>query len=265
MLALLTTAAAAQTPPAPITDPLTDAQQAADAAEATSWHAKTATEVEPSLESWMGGEGFRRVASLYSGATWSPVGNLRQDGPRLRVIGGESLYRYGGNRYDPALDNVRWVPFTGLSQFADVLAGWQASFGATTLKAFAGWTWSNHRIGPYDPTTRIQGTATGAKGVVEIWHNWSPQLWTSLDLTAASRSAHSAYSAQLRTGWRTSGQWSVGPELAITGHSETTLQRAGLFMRFDNSIDEVTLSGGALRARGDQPSAYATMQYLRRY
>jgi hypothetical protein len=59
--------------------------------------------------------------------------------------------------------------------------------------------------------------------------------------------------------------WSIGPELAAVGHSETTLLRGGLFVRYEGLTDEITASGGVLRARGDQPSAYGSAQYLHRF
>jgi Cellulose biosynthesis protein BcsS len=231
---------------------------------AGSWHEKTSTELEPSQESWMGFDGYRRVASMYSGVTWSPVGNLRQDGFRVRLIGGESVYRYGGNRYDEALDKSVPVAFFGRAQFVDVMAGWQFSAGSATVKVFGGWAWANNRIAPFDPATRIQGIARGPKAAVEVWQNWSPKLWTSVDLSASR--VHGMYAVQTRTGWRIDGTWSAGPEFAVTGHAEATLQRAGLFVRYDDSVDEVTISGGVSRARGDLTnSAYGTAQFLHRY
>jgi Cellulose biosynthesis protein BcsS len=71
---------------------------------------------------------------------------------------------------------------------------------------------------------------------------------------------------QTRTGWRLDGTWSLGPEMAVTGHAEAKLQRAGLFVRYDDSVDEVTISGGVSQARGElAKSAYGTAQFLHRY
>ncbi len=228
-----------------------------------SWHQKTAVDVEPSAEGWAGFDGYRRVASLYSGVTWSPFGNLRQDGPRLRIVGGQSFYGYGGRRYDNGLEQSTWVSFAGRATFVEALAGWQVSRGATTIKLFGGMTWSNHQITPHDEATQVQGAGKGVKAALEVWHNWSPNLWTSLDLTAAQ--VHRTYSAQLRMGWRVNPSWSLGPEASLTGHSEAALQRTGFFVRYEGLSDEFTISGGHMRARGDIPSAYGTAQYLRRF
>ncbi len=246
---------------APATQP-----EASDSAtdENGSWHEKTAVDVEPSAENWNGFEGYPRVASLYSGATWSPLGNLRQDGPRLRVVIGGSDYRYGGQRYNVDLDQSTAQQFYGRAKFIDALAGWQVSQGATTVKIFGGWQWADHRITPVDPVTNVQGIARGAKGAIEIWHNWTPQFWTSLDLSAAQ--VHRTFGAQLRTGWRVDEGLSLGPEAGIVGHTETTVQHAGLFLRYENLANEITVTGGISRARGDSSqTGYATAQYLRRF
>ncbi len=242
----------------PADDPFADADS-----NATSWHAKTDVDTEASGESWIGGEGYRRVASLYSGVTWAPLGNLRQDGLRVRVISGQSLYHYAGRRYDADADTTVWQRFSGLGRFTDMLVGWQFSGNGTTVKVFAGSGSTTHLIAPFDPETQIQGAARGFKGTVELWHNWTPTTWTSLDLSA--QRAHAAYSAQLRSGWRIDPEWSVGSEAGAIGHSEGMVMRAGLFARYETLGHEFTLSGGVARARGDTPMGYGTAQYLKRF
>lgn len=231
--------------------------------ETTSWHEKTTTDAEPSFESWIGAEGYRRVASLYSGITWSPFTNLRQDGLRLRVVSGLSTYRYAGWRFDPALAANSWQQFAGKARFLDLMAGWQFSHQGTTVKAFIGYEQQSHLIAPFDPETLIQGAASGIKGTLEIWQNWTPALWSSLDVSLAR--AHASYDVKLRTGWRTDENWSFGPEISLVGHSESSLQRAGVFGRYENLQHEFTISAGVSAAKGDTPSGYAAAQYLRRF
>ena len=237
--------------------------------EATSWHNKTAVEIEPAGEHWIGFEGYRRAASLYSGITWSPFGNLRQDGPRLRLIAGQSIYTYAGGDY------------TGQGRFTDILAGWQFSQSGTTVKVFGGASRTSNLIAPYDPSTKIQGTAQGIKGVLEIWHNWTSRRWTAVDL--AFSNIHGTATAQLRSGWRLDdAQWSAGPELSLIRYTDRNLNvasenltpRAGLFIRFENLAHEFTISGGVSRpyaltaghpATSATPMGYGTAQYLRRF
>ena len=230
---------------------------------ATSWHVKTNVDAEPAGESWIGGEGYRRAASLYSGVTWAPFSNLRQDGARVRIVTGQSFYHYAGRRYDASTDTNVWEKFVGLGRFMDVMAGWQFSGNGTTVKVFAGNGTTSHLIAPFDPETQIQGRARGLKGAVEIWHNWSSTRWTSLDVSVAR--AHSTYSAQTRSGWRVDPEWSLGPEASMVGHSEGMVLRAGVFARYETLTHEFTLSGGVARARGDTPMGYGTAQYLKRF
>ncbi len=240
-----------------------------DSTETTSWHQKTSVDAEPAGENWIGADGFRRAASLYSGVTWAPLGNLRQDGPRLRLIAGQSIYSYAGG------------DFIGQGRFLDLLAGWQLSKDATTIKVFAGASRVNNLIAPYDPSTKIQGRAQGVKAVLELWHNWTPRHWTSLDLSFAN--THATGTAQLRTGWRLpEPAWSVGPEVSLITYAdrnfnvgtETVTPRTGVFVRFENLAYEFTISGGVARTftmpasypvTWAAPMAYGTAQYLRRF
>ena len=233
----------------------------------TSWHEKTEVDVEGAGESWIGVEAYRRAVSAYSGATSAPFNNLRQDGFRLRVVAGNSLYNYTSGRYDPVSDNNVWVRYRGLGRFIDVLPGWQFSGGETTVKAFIGYDYQSNIVGPYDPDLKIQRTASGVKGALEIWQNWTPKTWSSVDLSVAR--ANITYSAQVRSGVRfeafgTAG-WSIGPEFAQVGNTQTTLRRAGLLLRYEDLGYEFTISGGVARSNNDVPTGYVNAQYLRRF
>ena len=228
-----------------------------------SWHQKTAIDVEPAVEFWVGVESYHTVRSLYAGATWAPFSNLRQDGFRLRAIGGGSNFRYAGVRLDPADETTSLQQFAGAARFGDVLAGWQWSKDTLTLKAFGGLQWELHKISPYDPLTRVQGRAFGPIGSIEAWNNWTPLLWTSLDL--AGTRAFTSYNVLLRTGYRLDEAWAVGPEASLIGHSETQLRRYGAFLRHETLADEATMSGGISETRHGDRTFYLSGQYLRRF
>ena len=228
-----------------------------------SWHEKTSTTLEPSGDSWIGAEAFGRVASLYSGVTWAPLTSIREDGLRVRVVIGNSTYRYSGPRYDSVSDKAVWQSFTGTARFMDLLAGWQFTQGSTTVKAFAGYSQLSRHITPFDTEVALQKRLSGVKGAIEIWHNWSPKLWTSVDLSASR--VQSTYAIHLKTGQRIFGDWSLGPEASLVGTTESTLHRLGIFARYHGERDEFTMSGGVARTRGDAPSAYGSAQYLQRF
>lgn len=235
----------------------------ADGAWDGAWDMKTDVRFEPPRELWVGGEAFGHVWSLYTGSTYAPFGNLRQDGFRLRAITAYSRYKYNGLRYDAAKGDAVAVDFTGTSKTSDLFVGYQAGFGATTVKAFAGWEIAAHVILPFDPETMVQGRSSGPKGALEIWTNIGDHAWLSLDLSYAK--AFGAYSSRLRAGWRATDTISIGPEGSLIGHDESRLTRIGGFLRYDNGVDELSAAVGWSQSSGDEANAYVTAQWLRRF
>lgn len=134
----------------------------------------------PRVEIWAGGEAFLGIWSLHTGTSFAPFGSIREDGLRLRAVGGYSDYG------------------SGTVSFADLLVGYHVQFGPLTLKVFAGLTGAAHV--PDEPIAAPQGFELGGKGVVEAWWNITDQVWTSADLSWAS--LRSVYSSRLRLGWR---------------------------------------------------------------
>jgi hypothetical protein len=227
------------------------------------WFAATFVRHEPSREFWVGAEAFRDVLSLYAGATQAVFGNLRQDGLRLRVVSAYSRYRYTGLRYERLIDDATPVTFKGEARIIDLLAGYQWSYGSTTAKLFAGWAIAEHMISPFDVETTVQGRASGLKGALELWHNLGDRAWISADFSYAR--TYGAHSHRLRFGGRPTETISLGPELSWIGHQENRTTRIGVFLRFDDGINEISASAGASMPRGDMPGAYATVQWLRRF
>lgn len=239
------------------------ADESAADAEDTSWHEKTDVAFEPAREAWAGAETFARVWSLYTGATYAPFGNLRQDGLRLRAVSTLSRFNYEGMRYADATGTSIPVAFEGGARGLDLLLGYQVSTGGLTAKLFAGWTRTSTLIAPYDPATRVQGPAQGAKVAVELWYNFGSTAWTALDVAVAK--PHRFYSIRSRTGWRFGERFSAGPEIAAYGHEESDTRRLGLFVRYDDQVNEVSLSGGWSHLQGGDTTHYATAQWLRRF
>lgn len=227
------------------------------------WVAKTSTVPEPSRETWAGAEAFGQVLSLYTGATLAPFGSLRQDGMRLRLVAGTSSYAYAGRRFVSAAGDARTVAFEGRSTFVEALVGYQWSRGATTVKAFAGWTETGHLITPFDTETMVQGRAGGAKGALEIWQDLSGRGFLAVNLGYAQ--PHGAHSQRVRLGARIGEAWSLGPELHRLGHVEGTTMRLGAFLRFEGPTQEGSISVGSSAYEGGEPQAYMTAQWLVRF
>jgi hypothetical protein len=230
---------------------------------ATPWYEGTVSAEEAARESWAGAEAFRRTWSLYTGSTYAPFSNLRQDGLRLRAVSAQSFYSYAGRRFDPASGVAIWQAFRGQARTIDLLAGYQWRTGDLTLKVFAGYQNTTVAIAPFDPETLVQGQKHGAKGAFEIWYNMTPRTWAALDITAAT--AFRTYSHRLRVADRTFENVSFGIEAAAFGHQESATQRVGAFVRFDNGTHEVSASGGWSMPRGDAGHAYGTVQWLYRF
>lgn len=231
--------------------------------EAISWYEKTTSAEEANRETWAGAEAFKQVWSLYTGSTYAPFGNLRQNGLRVRTVTALSTYTYGGRRFDPVTGDAIWQTFRGSSRTTDVLAGYQGRLGDLTWKMFAGYQHAVITLTPFDLETTVQGRRHGAKGAFELWFNITPQQWASLDLTYAT--PFRSYSHRLRVATRVSENLSIGAEAAAFGHEEGSTRRVGAFLRFDNGRHELSGSLGWSMPRGDNGHAYGTLQWLYRF
>lgn len=242
--------------------PLPDATRV-DERITAAWQQGTRVQREPARETWAGAEAFRHVWSLYTGATYAPFSNLRQDGLRLRAVSALSGYSYAGLRFDPSAGAAIWQTFRGQSRTVDLLAGYQWRTGDLTIKTFAGYRNASVEIAPFDPETTVQGQRHGAIGALELWFNITPRQWTSLDLTYAT--PFRSYAHRLRVADRISETMSIGVEAAALGHQEGSTQRAGAFLRFDNGVHEISASAGWSMPRGEAGHAYGTAQWLVRF
>jgi len=196
---------------------------------------------EQHFEYWTGAQAFDHVWSLYSGATVAPLGGIRQDGLRLRVVGGYGAYSYSGPRAVGLTSQV--VKFHGTSTFGDVLAGYHHRFGPLTVKAFAGLAASNNLSSPDDPETVIRGSGIGGKIALESWLDIGDRAWSAIDVTWGS--LHDTYAARARLGWRFGAKLSAGLETGAAGNVECDVARLGGFLRYEWSGGEVSVSGGA--------------------
>jgi Cellulose biosynthesis protein BcsS len=186
---------------------------------------------QPRVEMWSGGEAFDRIWSVYTGASFAPFGSVREDGFRLRAVVG-----YGDHG-------------SGTVSFADLLVGYHAQLGPVTLKVFAGLAAEDRRSD--EPGSPPQGVEVGAKGAAEVWWNITDQVWTSVDLSAAS--LHSLYSARIRLGWRLWPELSSGLEGGSAGTTDHDIARFGGFLRYEWATGELSLSAGLAM---DGPSSH---------
>ena len=199
--------------------------------------------------------------SVYSGFTSTFGGSILKDGWRYRITGGYGEYNYTSTRWTGASAIV--VPFDGSVTFADILVGYQQTFGALTVKLFGGAAVQDHAITPFDVENRVQGQAWGAKGVVETWLNLGERAFGQLDLSYAT--SNESYVGRLRLGYKIWPQLSAGMEAGLAGSEDYGSGRAGAFVRYEAAFGEASLSAGAAGDRSDMTGAYGTVNVLYRF
>jgi hypothetical protein len=227
--------------------------------------AARADEQKPILwrEVWSGADASKDVWLIYSGATIAPASHIHQNGIRFRVTGGYGQYRYRD------LDGGKRDTFEATTAFGDLLAGYLVRLDPLTLKVFAGATYIDHDISPYDRETIVTGGEWGVKGVVELWLNAGDKGWTSLDVSYAT--AHDTAALRLRSGYRVLDALSLGVEAGLNVDAQAQCKmrlemakgcrldpedpdvkslfdfgRAGLFARYEWEGGEFSFSAGGL-------------------
>lgn len=192
---------------------------------------------------------------------------------RLRFGSGYGQYHYdtlpparGDCRYGFGDGRTRRIE--GKASFIDILAGYQATIGGTVAKAFAGIAIDDQELSPADICNPTAGRAQGVKLAAETWTELTPAIWLALD--GSWSSAHGAYSARSRLGFRVLPRLSLGLEDGVAGSTGGYLLRSGVFARYDWSGGEVSLSGGLASDRLDfrgatRDDAWAAVSVLFRY
>ncbi|HWV82359.1 MAG TPA: cellulose biosynthesis protein BcsS [Hyphomicrobiaceae bacterium] len=250
-------------------------------------------EEPPTVEVSGGGEIGGHLWSAYTNTTVVLSGwlagvpkSIREDGWRLRAGAGywRMQGRFGSGfptQSDPRPKYKKW------GSTAELLLGYHATFGALTVKAYAGLEHvvlgSVHidRSGTYDDLELQFGTGElGAKAIIESWYNLTPYVFAQLDMSWGSRVE--AFGTRLRLGYRFSPGLAVGPEMsrhiadnaAIWGFqnygfarvsdSRDSLTRYGGFVRYEWSAGEISASAG-LTDDADDNGFYATLNALLRF
>ena len=199
--------------------------------------------------------------TVFTGVTVAPFGSILEPGWRLRAQGGYGQYRYEATR--AVAGAPLRVPFRGIKSSGELMGGYQAGFGAITVKAFAGAELLSNVIAPADPANPVSGTATGAKLALESWLNIGERGFAQLDGSWSSNAG--SYAARLRLGYRVWPCFSMGPELSALGQHGFDGNRAGGFGRFAWNGGELSLSAGVSGSTGIPGTPYGTVNWLTRY
>ncbi len=245
-----------------------------------------ADEPPRSKEIWAGADVSAGVWLVYSGATIAPYSGIHDNGPRLRAVTGYGQYSYLGAA--PLYPNYK-----ATTAYGEVLAGYLYRYKSLTMKGFAGLSFIDHDITPFDTENISIGGDWGAKGVLEFWYDSGPKSWSSLDL--AFTTAHNTASARLRSGYRLWPELSLGVESALNADGQAQCKmalptqdgcrldagdtavkslmdfgRAGVFARYEWAGGEVSVSAGALgqflSAGGDvEINPYVTANFIKQF
>jgi hypothetical protein len=176
-------------------------------------------------------------------------GGLRVEGWRLRT----------GAGYWSFTDRpVKWVPGVGETRvalkrngsFADLLLGYQKSFGALSLNAYGGVAYTNESWLQDGLDDGSPGSNFAAKIVVGSWLNLTPASFAQLD--AGWTSLRNTISARARMGYRITPYLSLGPEAGYWSNIDAETDagvhawRYGGFVRFEWASGEISVSAGGV-------------------
>lgn len=137
-----------------------------------------------------------------------------------------------------------------------IMPGYQASWGALTLKAYLGPAMETRMIVPDDPGKALEGAYWGAKTALESWLALDDGFWLSAD--ASYFTGTQAYALSLRPGFQPLDWLALGPEAAAFGDEENDSARAGGFLRVIIGKMEATFSGGVTSNYDGETGVYGS-------
>lgn len=226
-------------------------------------------------EVWAGADAADNYWLLYSGTTLAPLGDIHQDGLRLRFVGGYGRYTY--QSFDTS--SLTGRSYTANVTFADALVGYLWRLDPLILKLFAGVAFADHQIQPFDPNNKVQGSEIGAKAVAEFWFNIGEKGFASLNLSWSQ--AHNTRSARGRIGYRLTPKLSVGPEAGLNIDRQGDYKisgehpkfrsdpidygRVGMFARYEWYGGEIAGSAGLQGDFREETSAYGTVNWITQF
>jgi hypothetical protein len=197
-----------------------------------------------------GGDLGRDSRFVWAGLVGALGGRLRDDGPRLRVMGGAGRYRY---RTDAAPDGVNDVLlFSG-----EFLLGYRRAFGPAEATVYLGPHTEGHWLTWLDPSHRTQGVTTGVKTAVELYRRLSDEWYVTLSASAST--VHRRYHARTALAHEFPKAFTLGIETAVHGDARYAEPRVGLFAQTAHRRTVLRLSGGYLSNSDKGRGPYATL------
>ncbi|MGE5470533.1 MAG: cellulose biosynthesis protein BcsS [Bacteroidota bacterium] len=189
----------------------------------------------------------------YLGVTHHFGQNILGDGVIGRVVGFAGKYEY----LTPAVvgGEVK-ADYSAL----EVLAGYQKTFDAFTLRGYLGAEYEGNHLSPDNQFDRNRGDHWGAKVRGEFETDFAAPNYANVIATYST--ARDRYWVRARAGRDFSG-YVVGPEIIATGDRMFNEERLGVFVNFRNLLPALlSVSAGEARTDGNSTghTPYVTME-----
>lgn len=227
-----------------------------------------------------GADVTKRTQDGYLGLYAALNGNLDRDGVIVRVLGSHSRFDYsygsahshygmGGAGYG-VLGNVDGRGWQG-----DAMIGYQWIRNGFEFSAMVGVDHQSYKLSPDDVFSRLRGTETGFKAVLDLETSSSNKGPLYMALRGAYSTAFDTYYGLARVGYKRD-RFAFGPEFWAIGDVSGDAMRVGGFMLFDipfsaTRVGQLSFSAGYQFAdnndrrtgfgKGFEDGAYGTMKF----
>lgn len=175
---------------------------------------------------------------------------LAQTGTRLRLEGLAGTYAYA----DPATgQQIHGQQFQG-----GLLVGYEKIYKNASIAGYVGVDIRDNSLSTADINNSTVGTTAGVKAVAEAY--LQPTDLTMFSAYASYSTAHDAYYARVRAGYRVFDNGYMGPELTFLGDEYFGQSRIGAHLSgLQLAAFQLGISGGYGRDRFNKGGYYATL------
>ncbi len=159
----------------------------------------------------------------YQGVIWTPLSELSQSGPVVRIWSKSYRFFYSTN-----------LPGRGTTQIAATGAGVEAEAGYqlagthARVAVLAGVAWRDHVLIPADPFSSLEEARFGFSATID----GSLSLTRTMGVmgNASYLTGFNQYWTQLQPYWQAPGGWKIGPQITAAGGLDYSYGRGGLFL-----------------------------------
>lgn len=173
-----------------------------------------------------------------------------------------SLFAAGGSyRYDDGI-----TTFNGRFTAGDALIGYGFNTDSLAVKVLAGVNVQTQDVTPVDIVNPVQGTATGAKGQVDVY--LVPTEKTMVFALGSYSTAYKTYYAEGKAGYEVFGvrELYIGPQVSALGNERFDQWRAGAHLTgIPLSVLRLNLAGGYLRDSSSGDGYFGTVSVSARF